>query len=83
MDTIVVEVVVPACNGAFDFVVPADTDVSAVVREMIRILEETGRNVSFVRETTQLCDLDSAQVLENGMSLVEQSVRDGSRLMPI
>jgi hypothetical protein len=83
METIVVEIAVPACNGTFDFVVPASTSVSAVVREMVRILEETGQNVSFVREKTQLCDMDQFLILENSMSLVEQSVRDGSRLMLI
>ena len=83
METIQVEIVVPACNGEYDFVVPAATSVSTVVREMIRILEETGQNISFVRDTTQLCDMDHFEILEGGLTLVEQSVRDGSRLMLI
>lgn len=83
METIVVEIVVPACNGAYDFVVPAAASAREIIGEMVRILEEVGQNVSFVRDGTQLCDMEQCLILEGGLSLVEQSVLGGSRLMLI
>jgi len=81
METIIIELHVPACNGIFDFALPAALQVSEVIREMIRTIETLGQNVTFLPETTQLCDMDQYRILSAAITLAEQEVRDGSRLM--
>ena len=52
-----------------------------IIQEMIRLLEAKGQNIAFAHATTQLCDIETAQVLDPGIALAQQGIRDGSQLM--
>lgn len=81
METIIIELIVPASNERFDFVLPAASKVDVIIQEMIRLLEAKGQNIAFAHATTQLCDIETAQVLDPGIALAQQGIRDGSQLM--
>lgn len=81
METMIVEVNVPAINQNFDFQMPASGVVRDVTREMIRILEVTQPGLAFDSQDPMLCHLDDGRILEPSDTLAAAGVYDGVRLM--
>ena len=79
METVIVEVSVPAINEKFDFKLPSTALIRNVVEEMVRVLEITQQNVQFDSDAL-LCDRDSGCVLDPGKTIGELRIQDGSRL---
>lgn len=80
METIIVEIFVPATSSSFDFRLPALGRVYDVVGEIIRILETTQQNLSFDKENPVLCDLDTGRVLNPALTIAECGLHDSARL---
>ena len=69
MQSIIVEVYVPATSASFDFRLPATARVGETIEEMIRILEATQQNLLFNKAQPILFDRErggGAQKLGNG-----------------
>ncbi len=81
METMIVEVAVPAINRTFDFQLPAAGIVRDVLAEMIRILTETQPGLTFDGDCPMLCHLDDARILDMDDPLAVAGVYDGVRLM--
>ena len=80
METIIVEVFVPATSSTFDFRLPAAGRVYDVVEEIIRILETTQQNQGFDKEHPMLCDLDTGRVLNPTLTIAECGLHDSAKL---
>ena len=80
METIVVEIFVPATSSSFDFRLPATGRLHDVVEEIIRILETTQQNQAFDKDYPILCDLDSGRILNPNLTVAECGLHDSARL---
>lgn len=83
METIIVEIFVPATSSTFDFRLPAAGRIGEVTAEIIRILESTQQNQFFNREGAMLCDVDAGCVLDPQLTVAECGLRDSARLMMV
>ncbi len=81
METIIVELYVPATSSTFDFQLPATGRVCDIVNEIIRILEATQQNLRFDKDLPVLCDLEHGCSLNPGAFIAQTGIHDGSRLM--
>lgn len=81
METIIVEVSLPAISHRFDFALPAGVKIAENIKEMVSALTQTGQNVAFDVNNAMLCDIDGARVLPADGTPAELGLRDGSRLM--
>lgn len=81
MDTVIVEIFIPATNKTYDFALPAQGRVREAVESIIDTLEFSENNIVFDRTVPMLCDVGNKTVLQEGMTILESGVRDGSRLM--
>jgi len=81
MESIIVELYIPAISATFDFRLPASARVCDVTDEIIRILEATQQNLRFDKELPMLCDVSSGRALNPAAYIAETGVRDSSRLM--
>ena len=81
METIIVELYVPATSSTFDFQLPATGRVSDIVAEIIRILEATQQNLLFDKDYPLLCDLEHGHTLDPNAFIAETGLHDGARLM--
>ena len=80
MQSIIVEVYVPATSASFDFRLPATARVGETIEEMIRILEATQQNLLFNKAQPILFDRERA-VLKNWETVGAAGLRDGSKLL--
>lgn len=80
METIIVEIFVPATSSTFDFRLPAAGRVYDIVNEIIRILEGTQQNQAFDKEHPILCDLDSGRMLDPSLTIAQCGLHDSARL---
>ncbi|MGX8705036.1 MAG: EsaB/YukD family protein [bacterium] len=81
METIIVEIFVPATSSSFDFRLPAAGKVSDVTSEIMRILESTQQNLAFDSEYPMLCDLDAGCILDPAQTVAECGLHDSARLL--
>lgn len=81
METIIVEISIPAISTTFDFRLPSSGRVYDVVDEIIRILETTQQNLVFDKEHPMLCDTERGCVLDPAAHIAETGIRDSSKLM--
>ncbi|MBQ8088424.1 MAG: hypothetical protein IJ074_11970 [Clostridia bacterium] len=81
METIIVELYVPAISSTFDFSIPATGRVCDTVAEIVRILEATQQNLEFDKEMPMLCDLEHGVPLKPNAYIAETGIHDSSRLM--
>lgn len=81
METMIVEINVPAINRSFDFQMPASGLVRDVIKEVIRILELTQPGLTFDADYPMMCHLDDGRPLEQNDTLASAGVYDGVRLM--
>ena len=80
METIIVEISVPATSTTFDFRLPAAGRIGEVSQEIIRILETTQQNQFFDKSRPVLCDLDSGRILDPARTVAECGLHDSARL---
>ena len=81
MDTIIVEIHIPATSTSFDFRLPAAGRVCDVVDEIINILETTQQNLVFDKEYPMLCDTENGRILNPAAYIAETGIKDSSKLM--
>ena len=81
METIIVEINIPAITSSFDFRLPSEGRVSDIVEEIIRILEVTQQNLTLDKEHPMLCDLENSRVLDPDLCIAETGIHDSSRLL--
>lgn len=81
MQTIIVEIFVPAVSKTFDFRLPSTAYLNDVVEEVIRILEATQHNLMFDKEQPMLCDRTRNKVLNLGQMVAEAELQDGACLI--
>ena len=81
MQTIIVEIYIPATSMSFDFRLPSTGRIGDITDEVIRILESSQRNLLFDRELPMLCDRERGIVLRRGDTVAEAGLQDGSRLL--
>jgi len=81
MQSIIVEISVPATSASFDFRLPSTGRISDIINEIIRILETTEQNLLFDRDQPMLCDMERGTILKPQDSVAEAGLRDGSKLM--
>lgn len=81
METMIVEISVPAVSKTFDFQLPSFGIVRDVIEEIIYILEQTETCAVFDKEHPMLCHVDDGRILDLGNTLAEAGVFDGNRLL--
>ena len=81
METIIVEIYIPAITQSFDFRLPASGRVCDVIDEIIRILEITQQNLMFDKKAPMLCDVEQGVVLDPSRHIAETGLHDSSRLV--
>lgn len=67
MQSIIVEVYVPAISTSFDFRLPSTGRIGEVTGEIIRILEATQQNLVFDKSQPLLCDRERGILLKNSI----------------
>ena len=80
METIIVEIYVPATSSTFDFRLPAAGRIYDITEEIIRILEATQQNQCFDKTHPVLCDLDTGRILNPAQTVAECALHDSARL---
>ena len=83
METMIVEVSVPAISKTFDFQLPAAGIVGDITAEIIRILTQTQQGIAFDGDYPMLCHLGNGRILNPGDPLAVAGVYDGVSLMLI
>lgn len=81
METIIVEVFIPAITKSFDFRLPTSGRVCDITDELIRILEITQNNLMFDKTTPMLCDIENGVVLNPSSYIAQTGLHDSSRLI--
>ncbi|MCI9655087.1 MAG: hypothetical protein HFF45_03580 [Lawsonibacter sp.] len=81
METIIVEISVPAISKIFDFQLPSFGIVRDVTREIIYIVEQTESCAVFDEVNPMLCHVDDGRILNPGDTLAEAGAFDGNRLL--
>ena len=80
METIIVELFIPATSSTFDFRLPAAGRIHDITEEIIRILETTQQNQCFDKAHPVLCDLDTGRILNPTQTVAECGLHDSARL---
>lgn len=80
MDSIIVEIYIPATNSTSDFLVPREGVARDMALQMAQSLESIKRNILF-SDDLLLCDLQRGVLLAPEKTLEENGVADGARLM--
>ena len=81
MQTIIVEVYLPATSENHDFRLPSEARIGDLTREMARILEATQRNLAVDPDYPLLCERDGGRILPDWQTVAEAGLKDGSRLL--
>ena len=81
MQTIIVEIFVPATSASFDFRLPSTGRIGDITSEVIRILETTQQNLLFDKEQPVLCDRERDVILKPRDTVAEAGLRDGAQLI--
>lgn len=83
MQTIIVEVYIPATSASFDFRLPAAGKIGDIISEMTQILEATQQDLMLDHTQPMLCDRDGERILDLRDTVAEAGLRDGSALILI
>ena len=83
METMIVEIFIPAISGSFDFQVPSAGLVGEMISEIVEILEQTQPGLTFDRDYPMLCHLSDRRILQPDDTLAAAGVYDGVKLMLI
>lgn len=83
MQSIIVEVYIPAISAGFDFRLPSVGRIGDIIAEMTQILESTQQNLLLDHTQPMLCERDGGRVLDPHDTVAEAGLRDGSTLILI
>lgn len=81
METILIELSVPACNSFFDFCIPLQRPIGDMIEEMKQALHATGNVVAFHPTQTALFHLNQKRILSPQNTMAQEYVRNGDQLM--
>lgn len=81
METMIVEICVPAISKTFDFQLPSGGIVHDMIAEIVRVLLETQRGLSFDDRYPMLCHVTDGRILNENDTLAGAGVYDGVSLM--
>ena len=81
MQSIIVEIYVPATSASFDFRLPSTGKIGDITGEVIRILETTQQNLVFDKAQPMLCDRERGIILKRQDTVAEAGLKDGARLL--
>ena len=81
MQTIIVEIHIPATSATYDFRLPAAGRIGDVLTEVTRILETTQQDLLLDHEQPMLCDRGQERILDPEETVAESGLKDGSRLI--
>ncbi len=83
MEKVLVEISVPAIDNSFDVFIPQKNKVSDVVLLVSRMVSELSEERFKPNSSTLLCDARTGDILDINLSVYEQEIRNGSKLMLI
>ena len=83
METMIVEISVPAISKTFDFQLPTSGVVRDIIAEITRILIETQHGITFDKQYPMLCHINDGRILNPEDALAVAGVYDGVSLMLI
>ena len=83
METMIVEISVPAISKTFDFQLPTAGVVRDIIAEITHILIETQHGITFDKSYPMLCHLNDGRILNPDDALAVAGVYDGVSLMLI
>lgn len=83
MNTIIVEIRLPASNQTFDFSLPVHRKVGALIPEIIDAIHQSGQVVPVIKSEAVLCCLDIQMVLNSNATVANQNIKEGATLMLI
>ena len=81
MQSVIVEIYVPAISSSFDFRLPSTGRVGDIINEVVLMLESTQQNLLFDREQPILCDREREVVLRRQDTVAEAGIQDGTQLI--
>lgn len=81
METIIVEICIASTGMVADFMLPAHVQLSKLIGELARLIEQHFQETSFAKEAPMLCDMATRQFLPENQTLAQAGIRDGHRLM--
>lgn len=81
METIIVEICIAATGNVSDFMLPAHVQISSLIQELVRLVEQAYQEITYGEEPPVLCNLTDGGVIAGNLTLAQAGVRDGHRLM--
>lgn len=81
MESVLVEVFIPATDSVHDFMLPANGRIATVALQMAEALESVERNIAFDRKNLTLCDRLARRILPPEATLYDCGIVDGSSLI--
>lgn len=82
METIQIEVFLPATDDTVEFLLPTGRPIAELLREMIRQITAVKMNICFDEQTTPcLCDMERRILLNPASTLAQSGVKNGARLL--
>ena len=80
METVIVEIFLPAISRACDFIMPAHIPVGNLLGDLIETIR-TATGAELDREYPCLCDMEQKRPIPYDKTLSQCGIRDSSRLM--
>ena len=81
MDTIIVEIALPAVDQSYDFKLPVHIPVGAILPYLVNVIKSCTNNVLVDHENPYLCDLLTHRPIPLHQTLSQAGIRDGWKLM--
>lgn len=82
MDKINVEVIVPAINKKYEFLLPIVMKVNVAKQLMTGIVCNL-EGINFDNESLLLCYIDKGEEIGSNLSIEEAGIKDGSKLLMV
>ncbi|GMQ55958.1 hypothetical protein AN1V17_03500 [Vallitalea sediminicola] len=82
MDKINVEVIVPAINKKYEFLLPMVMKVNVAKQLMTGVVVNL-EGISFDSESLMLCYIDKGEEIGSNLSIEEAGIKDGSKLLMV
>ncbi|GMQ63536.1 MULTISPECIES: hypothetical protein [Vallitalea] len=82
MDKINVEVIVPAINKKYEFLLPIVMKVNVAKQLMTGIVCNL-EGINFDNENLMLCYIDKGEEIGSNLSIEEAGIKDGSKLLMV
>ncbi|WP_113672702.1 hypothetical protein [Vallitalea guaymasensis] len=82
MDKINVEVIVPAINKKYEFLLPIVMKVNVAKQLMTGIVCNL-EGINFDNENLMLCYIDKGEEIGSNLSIEETGIKDGSKLLMV